>query len=345
MSKNASVAQLLSSIADLLEATGENRFKVQAYRVAAQSVDALDEDIEAVHRQGRLREVPGVGEHIAEKIDQFLRTGSLDYYDKLKKGAPREFEKLVQIEGLGPKRVLALHRALGIGTLKDLEDAAVSGKLAKVAGFGAKSQARVLEGLGKVESGDRIAYVEARKQAEALVKALRKHAGVLRIELAGSLRRKRKTIGDLDLLAAVTDAKGVGTFFSKLPQVASVIASGPTKVSVRLKSGRQADLRMVKPEQFGAAWLYFTGSKAHNIELRKIAQGRGWKLNEYGLFDKKGGVVARESEEEIYPALGFAWIPPEKREQAGWMEKFLLPRQAISPTSSSSRSSRVTKPA
>ncbi len=344
MSENAAVARLLTAVADLLEAKGQNRFKVRAYRVAAQSVDALDEAIEDVQREGRLRQVPGVGEHIAEKIDQFLRTGSLDYYDKLKKGAPADFEELVQVEGLGPKRVLALHDALGIQTLKDLEDAAVSGRLAKVAGFGAVSQAKILEGLGRLERGDRVPYSDAKKQADALVKALRMRAGVVRVELAGSLRRKKKTIGDIDLVAAVKDAKNVGSFFSKLPQVAAVIASGPTKVSVRLESGRQCDLRMVKPVEFGAAWLYFSGSKAHNIELRKVAQGRGWKLNEYGLFDMHGDVLAQETEEEIYEKLGFGFIPPKLREQVGWIEKFRLKAQAISPTSSSNKSSRVTRP-
>lgn len=324
MTKNAAVAHLLTNIADLLEAHGENRFKIQAYRVAAQSIDTLDEDIEAVHRDGKLEEVPGVGESIAQKIAEYLQSGRLKYYENLKKDAPKEFEKLVQIEGLGPKRARALYQALGIDTVKDLEDAVLADKVAGIPGFGAKSQAKILEKLGRLESGDRMSYRDAKKQADALLSKLCKLPDVIRVEAAGSLRRKKKTIGDIDLLAAVKDAQKVAAFFAKLPQVQSVIAQGPTKVSVRLTSGRQSDLRLVKPEQFGAAWLYFTGSKAHNIELRKIAQSRGWKLNEYGLFDEKNNVITQETEAQIYQKLGFGFIPPEQREQVRWMEKYRM---------------------
>ena len=313
---NRDVSKVLTLIADLLEAHGENRFKIRAYRNVAQSVDTLDGDINALRKEGKLRSIPGVGKAIEEKITEYLTTGRLVYIDDLKKNAPSEFELLMQVETLGPKKVMRLFKELKIDTLRGLEDAAVSNKIRNLPGFGEKSETKILRALATLRPNlQRTPLKEAQKISEKILRLIRRKPEVSKAEAAGSFRRKKATVGDLDILVVSGDPKKTMDFFAAMPKVLAVIGKGEKKTSVRLESGLQVDLRVVQPGQWGAALLYFTGSKAHNIELRKNARRRGWKLNEYGLFDGKGRVIASKTEKDIYTALGHPYLPPEKREE------------------------------
>ncbi len=313
---NAGVAKILRQVADLLDGMGENRFKVRAYQVAAQTVETLDEDIRSVLKENRLREIPGIGEALSEKITEILDTGRLRHLEDLRKKAPADFDKMVTVESLGPKKVFALYRKLGIETLKDLEDAAFSGKIRKIEGFGEKSERNILAALASVPSTDmRTPYAEAKKAADRIIAYLKKGSGIKKIEAAGSLRRKKATIGDIDLLAVSSNPKKTVAAFIGMPGVTKVLGKGGKKASVKTKSGMQVDLRVVPKGSWGSALLHFTGSKAHNIALRKIAQKKGWKLNEYGLFDELGVVLASKTERGVYAALGLLFLPPEQREE------------------------------
>lgn len=315
--KNRLVAKILYEVADLLELEGVE-FKPRAYRRAAQAVESCPIPIEDLVEQGRLHELPGVGESIAQKIEEIVRTGKLALHEELKAKLPVDLYALTQVEGVGPKTVKLLYEALGVRTLEDLERVAREGKIREVKGLGPKIEEKILRGLQEARGAEKrelLGY--ALPLARHLCQKLLASGLFARVEPAGSLRRGKETVGDLDILAISRRPEEAARAFSRLPEVEEVLAQGPKKSSVRLHGGLQADLRIVPEESFGAALQYFTGSKAHNIRLRERAVARGWKLNEYGLFDAEDRRIAGRTEEEIYQALGLAWIPPELREDQG----------------------------
>ncbi|MGB9757051.1 MAG: DNA polymerase/3'-5' exonuclease PolX [Candidatus Bipolaricaulaceae bacterium] len=311
------MAKILYEVADLLELEGVE-FKPRAYRRAAQAVESCPVPIEDLVAQGRLRELPGVGESIAQKIEEIVRTGKLALHEELKAKLPVDLYALTQVEGVGPKTAKLLYEALGVRTLEDLERAAQEGKIRQIKGLGPKIEEKILRGLQEARGAERR---ELLGYALPLARNLRQKlllSGLFqRVELAGSLRRGKETVGDLDILGISRDPEEAARAFCALPEVEEILAQGPKKSSVKLSGGLQADLRIVPEESFGAAWQYFTGSKAHNIRLRERAVARGWKLNEYGLFDQKDRMLAGRTEEEIYEALGLSFIPPELREDQG----------------------------
>ena len=315
--KNRQVARILYEIADLLDLEGV-AFKPRAYRRAAQAVESLVEPIEEIAAAGRLEELPGVGEAIAKKIAEIAETGHLAYHDELKAKLPIDLVRLTQVEGVGPKTAKLLYDALGVRTLDDLERAARDGKVREVKGLGAKTEERIRRGVAEargVEHRERLGL--ALPLARELCARLMATGHFARLEPAGSLRRGRETVGDLDLLAVSGEPEAASAAFVALPDVDEVLARGAKKSSVRIRGGFQVDLRLVPEESFGAAFQYFTGSKDHNVALRERAVARGWKLNEYGLFDAEGKVLAGRSEEGICRALDLDWVPPELRENSG----------------------------
>ena len=327
--ETARIARILDEMGTLLEVRGENAFRCRAYHNAAQALKGLPSDLSEMIADGSLAQVPGIGETMLAKITQLSTTGHLPSFEDLKKSTPPGLVALLRVPGLGPKKIKTLHDDLKIASLADLRAAGESGKIASLKGFGAKTEAKILEGIDFLESvGDRILQSTARRLIEPILEAVRKHPGVIRSEVCGSLRRRAETIGDLDILFSSAKPERVLDQFVKLPDVAKVLAHGPTKASVRLLDGVQCDLRGVSDEQFPFALHYFTGSKAHNIEMRRRAIDRGMKLSEYGLESPDGPVACR-TEDELFAALGLAYIPPELREdegEFGLAEKGPLPR-------------------
>lgn len=328
--KNQEIAKILTEIGEYLEMKGEP-FKPRAYAKAAEAIAAMEEDIEKVYGEGgmsAIEEIPGVGVSIAEKIEEFLKTGKVKYFEELKKKTPVDVSGLTAVEGLGPKKIKKLFKELDIRTVEDLEKAALSHKVREIAGFGEKTEEGILKGIQFLrESGNRFVLGFVEQQIEEIRSRIEKYDGVKRADIAGSARRKKETIGDLDILAVTErDGKiveGLMNFFTSMPEVVHVYSKGDTRSSVRLSSGMDVDLRILDKGSYGAGIMYFTGSKDHNIELRKIAIKKGWKLNEYGLFDMKGGkekAIAGEAEEEIYEKLGLRYVPPELRENTGEIE-------------------------
>ena len=313
---------MLNRVADLLEIKGENFFKIRAYREAVRQLDNLTVDLEEHIRKGTLRDVPGIGDAMEKKITEYVVTGKLGFLEKLEEEIPPALLELTRVPGLGPRTAKDIYDRLGILSLDALEAAAVDHRLQSVPGIKAKTEENIVRGIHMLKRTEgRLFFPEAWVLAESLLTTLRSLSGVSRAEAAGSLRRERETIGDLDLLVATTDPVGVGREFCRLPQVAEVIAQGETKCSIRVRSGMQVDLRAVAPESFGAAWQYFTGSQAHNVQLRGRAERMGrLKINEYGVYKEDGTRVAGETEEEVYAAVGCAWIPPEIREGMGEIE-------------------------
>jgi DNA polymerase (family 10) len=315
--KNELVARLLYEIADFLDLDGV-AFKPRAYRRAAEVVESLGEPIEDLVASGRHAELPGVGEAIAKKIAEIVQTGHLAYHDELRAKLPIDLYALTRVEGVGPKTAKLLYEALGVKTLADLEAAARDGKVRTVKGLGAKTEEKILRGLAETRGVEgRMLLGLALPLAESLIAQLQGTGLFERLEYAGSLRRGRETIGDLDLLSVSDDPPAAAAAFVGLSDVAEVLAHGEAKSSVRLGNGMQVDLRIVPAESFGAALQYFTGSKAHNIALRKLAVAKGWKLNEYGLYDAADRLLAGEDEDGVYRALGLDPIPPELREDTG----------------------------
>ena len=314
--RNKEVARVLYAIADLLEIK-EEKFKPNAYRKAAQNIELLPEDIEKVFEQGNLEKIPGVGKNIAKKIEEFLKTGKLEYYERLKKEIPVDVEALSSIEGMGPKKIKTLYNELGIKNLSELEKAAREGKIREIKGMGEKTEKKILESIAFARKGKRELLGVILPEAMELKALLEKKVEM--ISIAGSLRRMKETVGDMDILAFSSRPAEVMDFFTSMENVEAVIAKGETKSSVRLESGIQVDLRIVPKESFGSALQYFTGSKEHNIEVRRIAVRAGCKLNEYGLF-KGEKRIAGETEEVVYRALGMDYIPPELRENRGEVE-------------------------
>ncbi|MGA2199248.1 MAG: DNA polymerase/3'-5' exonuclease PolX [Nitrososphaerales archaeon] len=310
--KNRDVAELLERLSLLSEASGEDRFKAIAYRRAATSVKNLGEDIDDVRKRGELTEIQYIGEGIAKKIDEYLRTGRLEFLEKLEKEVPEGAVELMQVPGIGPRTAYKLSKDYGVKTIAQLKAELAADKLTEA--LGAVMSKRILESVEKMRTGpSRMLLVEALYLSRDLVGYFAAHG--LTVDVAGSLRRGKSTIGDIDILCS--DKEGAELLVG-YQGVDRVIETGPTKTSVLLKNGIQVDARVVGKEEYGAALLYFTGSKEHNIILRNLSIERGWKLNEYGLFRvKTGGMIAGRSETEVYQKLGLEFIPPELREGTG----------------------------
>jgi DNA polymerase (family 10) len=326
--KNLLVAKILNEIADILEMQNVE-FKPRAYRKAARTVESLSKPIEEVYEEKKLKELSGVGESIAAKIAEIIETGTSQYLENLKKQMPADIEALTSIEGMGPKSVKKLYETLKIKTLDDLARAAEQHDIREIKGFGPKTEKNILEHLELAKSGtERILLGFALPIAEEIKERLKKESTVSQVEVTGSLRRMKETIGDIDILASSTKPEKTADFFVAMDDVHEVLGKGTTKCSVILKSNIRVDLRIVEATSFGSALMYFTGSKDHNIKLRKVAMGKSYKLNEYGLFEKDQQ-VAGGTEEEVYRKLGMDWIPPELRENQDEIEaaqKHKLPK-------------------
>lgn len=322
MRKNREVAQILHEIADLLEIQ-DVQWKPQAYRKAAQSIESLSEDISLVVREGRIREISGVGEAIAEKIKEIVETGKLQYLHDLRKEIPIAVAELSRIEGLGPKTIKLLYNTLKIKNTADLKKAAQQGKIQHIPGLGEKKEQQILQSIERLEkrAPERRILGEITPLAEELVAFLRKVSGTQQLQCAGSYRRGKETIGDLDILLISSQAQKAMDAFVSQKDVEKILAHGPTKSSIRFTNALQVDLRVLPKENYGAALQYFTGSKEHNVALRKIALRKGYTLNEYGLSSLKTKKnIAGKTEEEIYNKLGLQYIPPEMRENKGEIE-------------------------
>ena len=314
---NGAVAALLQEYADLLSIGGD-AVKARAYEKAARAIGGYREDVATLDRAG-LRQIPSVGASIAEKITEYLATGDVRAVAELRERVPAGVRELTRVPTLGPKKAMALYAELGIASIEDLRDAIVAGRLTGRRGFGARTAENLLHGIEVLARDQgRVLINTALETAEEIVAALAAVKGCKRCCYAGSLRRMRDTIGDVDILATATRSEPLMEAFTRLPIVTEVIGGGPTKTSVRTSSGLQVDLRVVPPESWGAALQYFTGSKAHNIHLRSIALRHGLKLSEYGLHRVEDGeLVVSKTEEEVYKRLGLAWIPPTLREDRG----------------------------
>jgi len=317
--QNPDIARLFDEVADLLEIQDANPFRVRAYRNAARTIRDFPEPLTDLVRAGvkDLTEIPGIGDDLAEKITEIVTTGELPLQQQLARKLPAGLLDLLRIPGLGPKRVKLLYKKLKVKSAADLAKVLDAGKVQKLKGFGPKMEEKMRAGLGQAQVTERRMLLnEAETQANAVVAYLKAGGGVREIEVAGSYRRRRETIGDLDILVTSDHSARVMDHFVAYGEVAAVVSKGETRATVKLRGGLQVDLRAVEPAAYGAALQYFTGSKAHNVELRKIAQEQGYKLNEYGLF-KGTRRVAGKTEAEIYQALGLDWMPPELREARG----------------------------
>ncbi|WP_369182445.1 DNA polymerase/3'-5' exonuclease PolX [Streptomyces sp. Y1] len=321
---NDQVRELLQEYADLINITGGDAFRARAYEKAARAVGEYPEDVAGLDAKG-LQQIPGVGKSTAEKVAEFLATGRIPALEELRAKIPSGVREMTAVPGVGPKRALALHRDLGISSVDELAEAIRADKLSGLAGFGERSGEKILHGIELLrQSGGRTLLDAATELAEQLVAALSAVPGCTRCAYAGSLRRMRETVGDVDVLATAEDSAPLMAALTELPYVAEVIGSGPTKTSIRTDQGVQVDLRVVPEEDWGAALVYFTGSKAHNIKLRTMAVRAGLKLSEYGLFEVDGGAkVVSATEDEVYAALGLPWIPPTLREDRGEIEAAL----------------------
>src|SRR5712691_9569299 len=320
--QNAEIARLLSDVADLLEISAGNPFKVRAYRNAARTVADHPDPIAELVSGGEfdITELPGIGGGIAKEITALVETGTLPQRQQLVATLPPGLLDLLRISGLGPKRVKLFHEQLKVNSVADLKDALEKGLIAKLPGFGPKLLEKIREGVSDTATTtpQRMVLHEAEQYARAIVEYLKAGGGIDEIDVAGSFRRRKETIGDLDIVVTCAPAKAAAVIqrFGKFSEVTQVAAQGDTRATVRLSSGLQVDLRVVEPSCFGAAMQYFTGSQAHNIELRKIAQAKKLKLNEYGVF-RGSKCISGRTEQDVYAALGLDWIPPEMRENRG----------------------------
>ncbi|OGP61395.1 MAG: DNA polymerase III, partial [Deltaproteobacteria bacterium RBG_13_47_9] len=318
--KNRELATLFERMADILEFKGENPFKVSAYRKASRIMGDLTQDIEEIAESGTLKDVPGIGEGMAQKIVEYLKTGKVLKYEEARKGISDELIAIMDIPGMGPKTLSILHHEKGIGSLSQLEKAVENGSLIGLPGIGEKKVENIKRGIQLLnQSKGRMNLGMAFPLAKRIVETLRQKTGSQKIEWAGSLRRMKENIGDIDILATGIDREKITYTFTHLPEVREVLASGETKASIVAEGGTQIDLRVVEEDSYGAALQYFTGSKGHNIRLRGIAKSRGIKINEYGVFKGERKIGGKE-EEEVYRALGMAWIEPELREDRGEIE-------------------------
>ena len=319
--QNPEIARALGDVADLLEISAGNPFKVRAYRNAARTVADHPDPIAELVAGGEfdLTDLSGIGAGIAREITALVQTGTLPQREQLVATVPPGLLDLLRIPGLGPKRVKLFHDELKVNSIADLKDALEKGKLTKLGGVGPKLLEKIREGVaGAGDGAKRMVLHEAEQYARAIVEYLKAGGGIDEIDVAGSFRRRKETIGDLDIVVTCAPAKAPAVIarFGKFGEVAQVASQGETRSTVRLSSGLQVDLRVVEPSSFGAAMQYFTGSQAHNIELRKIAQAKKLKLNEYGVF-RGSKTISGRTEPEVYGALGLDWIPPEMRENRG----------------------------
>ncbi len=317
--ENPEIARLFEEIADCLELEGANRFRVRAYRNAGRLIRELRQPVAklARGREEKLEELPGIGADLAGKIRTIVETGDLPLHLELCRRVPVGVREMMGVQGLGPKRAMLLNKKLGIASLKDLREAAARGRIHPLAGFGKKLEESIRSGLEGLEAATRrMLLSEAKPSVDALIARLRTASGAGPVEAAGSYRRRRETVGDIDILAVCARPGPVMERLASYEAVARILARGDTKMTVRLKNGLQVDLRVVPEESFGSAFQYFTGSKAHSIELRARALERKLKLNEYGVF-RGARRIAGRTEEEVYAALGLPLIPPELREGRG----------------------------
>ena len=320
--KNFEITRLFYEIAALLEARQESRFRIRAYQRAAQTLETLSEDVAAVAARGGLTALPGIGRELGARIEEYLATGTMRHLETLRGELPPAFPVLLEVRGLGPKTARALYERLGIGSIEQLEDACRSGAIIGVAGVREKTRDNILKGIAAWRAGrTRTPLPVGRAIAAQVIEVLRAHGGVDRIEIAGSLRRGRETVKDIDILVTSRDAARVMRTFVGLPAAVEVLGHGPTRATILHQEGLHVDLRVVEPEAFGAALQYFTGSKEHNVRVREIAVRKGLRLSEYGVFDEATGTrVAGGTEEEVYAAVGLPWFPPELRENGGEIE-------------------------
>ncbi len=327
--KNKEIAEVFREVAQLLEIKGDNPYRIRAYEKAAQTIEALGVDVEELAKKDKLTSIPGIGADLASKIQEILRTGTLSLLEELKKEVPPALLTFLQIPSLGPRKVKAIYDKFGITTLEELEKLCLEHKIARLPGFGIKTEENILKGIKLLkEKRGRRPLGEILPYAEEIVELIKNKAPIQNIAIAGSIRRKKETVKDIDVLITSNHSEKVMSFVANLPQVEEVIAFGETKTSVRLKIGIQMDVRVVPQNSWGAALAYFTGSKAHNIRVRELALERGLKINEYGVYRGEEWVAGR-TEEEVYGALGLPWIPPELREDQGEIEAALegrLPR-------------------
>ncbi|MEK7271501.1 MAG: DNA polymerase/3'-5' exonuclease PolX, partial [Nitrospirota bacterium] len=319
--KNQEIAKVFNDIADILEIKGDNPFRIRAYRRAAQNIDGFAGDI-AETPEEELRKIPGIGHDLAEKIKEYVTTDHLEFYEELKKEVPHSLVEMLSVPSLGPKTVKMLFEKLKINNIDELEQLAKKGELKGLPGIQAKTEENILKGIAMVRRRtDRFPIGRVLPIAEDILKKLKDAAPVKEIALAGSLRRWKDTIKDIDMLATSRDPKKVMNVFTRLPHVKEVLMKGPTKSSIVTGENIQVDLRVVEEDSVGAALAYFTGSKAHNIRLREMAVKKGLKINEYGVFDvKTNKKIGGKNEADIYKALGLLFIPPELREDTGEIE-------------------------
>jgi DNA polymerase (family 10) len=328
--KNIEIARIFLKIADMLELKGENVFRIRAYRKAAQSLEAVAEELDEVAARDGLEEIPGIGKDLADKIRQYLATGAIDAYDKIKSETPPVLLDMVAIPGVGPKTAKHLFEALKISDLDDLKKKARLHKISGLPGMKAKTEENILKGLEFLKRGSgKMLLSVASEAAHEVVDRLEGLREVRKICPAGSLRRAKETVRDIDILATSKKPRKVTDSFTSMPQVKQVLAHGPTKASVVTKDDIQVDLRVMEEDEFGAALVYFTGSKEHNIRLRKLAIEKKRKVSEYGVFSMHGKAkdrerrVAGKTEKDVYSALGMPFIPPELREDTGEIEAAL----------------------
>ena len=321
--KNREIAGMFDKIADALEIRGETGFKVVAYRKASRILQDMTGDVGEVARQGQLETVPGIGEGLAKKILEYLETGKMMKYAEVMKDVPESLLGLLEIQGLGGKTVHLMHKGLGVKDLAGLKRAIADGSLAGLPGMGEKKVENIRKGIEARERGaERISICEAARVADEVIAYLEKAPGISRVSAAGSLRRMKETVGDIDILACGKNGAEIVRYFARHPDTVRVLAAGETKGSIVVRAGeteRQVDLRIVDVSAYGAALLYFTGSKAHNIKLRGLAKDRGLKISEYGVFRGAKRLASRE-EEDCYRVLKMPWVPPEMREDRGEVE-------------------------
>jgi DNA polymerase (family X) len=319
---NREVADIFDTVADMLQLKGESIHRVMAYRRAAESIREYPRDIRALAAEGKLKDIEGVGDTLAEKIQEILDTSQLDLLNQLKAEIPAGVVEILRINGVGPKRAMQFYKELGISSVAALEEAARAGKLAELGGMGEKSQKKILEGIESLaRRSDRVRIDVALTVAERILNALLELPQAKFGHVGGSIRRGRPTIGDIDLLIASDDPEPIMSAFISRPDVARLLGSGPTKSAVELLNGLQCDLRVIPPERYGTALVYFTGNQAHNIRLRAIAEKRGYTLNEWAFTALDGSSeITCETEEQVHAQLGMPFIPPEIREDRGEIE-------------------------
>ncbi len=322
------IIEVLERIGTMMEIKGENPFKIRAYFSGARTLQTMEEDLGTVIEEGRLGEVPGIGKALTEKIETLFATGELEFYDKLLASVPSGLLDLLEVPGLGGKKIKALHEQLDVDSIESLTEACNEGKVAQLKGFGEKTQEKILSGIKNREAyAARHLWWQARKVADRILPGLQDLPQVERVEAAGSLRRGMETVGDLDFLVASSDPAPIMDWFTSMEGIAEVTAHGDTKSSIRLEDGMQADLRVVPGEQFFFALHHFTGSKDHNVRMRQKALSLGLSLSEWGLrpeeekdSSRKAGPVEAHSEEDIFKALGLQYVPPALREGMGEVE-------------------------